>query len=77
MAQMNSHLAGVETVFVPTSPEWSFLASSAWSRRSRSFGGDVSGLVPPDVLVQLTERLAERARSTRRLSAPERRHVGC
>ena len=23
MAQMNRHLAGVETVFVPTSPEWS------------------------------------------------------
>ena len=32
MAQMNSRLAPVETVFVPTSPEWSFLASSL-SRR--------------------------------------------
>ena len=28
MAQMNSSLSGVETVFVPTSPEYSFLASS-------------------------------------------------
>ena len=28
MAQMNSSLTDVETVFVPTSPEWSFLASS-------------------------------------------------
>ena len=28
MAQMNSSLAEIETVFVPTSPEWSFLAFS-------------------------------------------------
>ena len=28
MAQMNASLTDVETVFVPTSPEWSFLASS-------------------------------------------------
>ena len=29
--------------------------------RVATFGGDVSSLVPPDVLVLLTERLAERA----------------
>ncbi|HNJ78911.1 MAG TPA: pantetheine-phosphate adenylyltransferase, partial [Marmoricola sp.] len=28
MAQMNSSLAPVETIFIPTSPEYSFLASS-------------------------------------------------
>jgi pantetheine-phosphate adenylyltransferase len=60
MAQMNASLTDVETVFVPTSPEWSFLASSL-VKEVAMFGGDVSGLLPPDVLIQLTERLAERA----------------
>jgi pantetheine-phosphate adenylyltransferase len=59
MAQMNASLAEeVETVFVPTSPEYSFLASSLVKEVAR-FGGDVSGLVPPDVLARLTSRLAE------------------
>ena len=58
MAQMNSSLSGIETVFVPTSPEYSFLASSLVKEVAR-FGGDVSGLVPPDVLARLTSRLAE------------------
>jgi pantetheine-phosphate adenylyltransferase len=61
MAQMNSSLVDVETVFIPTSPEWSFLASSL-VKEVAMFGGDVSGLIPPEVLTQLTERLAERAR---------------
>ncbi len=56
MAQMNARLSGVETVFVPTSPEWSFLASSLVKEVAR-FGGDVSGLVPSDVLARLYERL--------------------
>ena len=61
MAQMNSSLVDVETVFIPTSPEYSFLASSL-VKEVATFGGDVSGLLPPYVLTQLTERLAERAR---------------
>ncbi len=61
MAQMNSSLAPVETVFVPTSPEYSFLASSL-VKEVATFGGDVSTLVPPLVLERLTSRLAERAR---------------
>lgn len=60
MAQMNSSLTDVETVFVPTSPEWSFLASSLVKEVAR-FGGDVSGLVPDFVLARLTTRLAEQA----------------
>jgi pantetheine-phosphate adenylyltransferase len=60
MAQMNSSLADVETVFIPTSPENSFLASSL-VKEVATFGGDVSGLVPHDVLTRLTQRLAERA----------------
>ncbi|HJR37678.1 MAG TPA: pantetheine-phosphate adenylyltransferase [Nocardioidaceae bacterium] len=59
MAQMNSSLADIETVFVPTSPEYSFLASSL-VKEVATFGGDVSSLVPPFVLQRLTERLAER-----------------
>jgi pantetheine-phosphate adenylyltransferase len=60
VAQMNSSLSGVETVFVPTSPEYSFLASSL-VKEVAMFGGDVSGLIPPFVLDRLTARLAEQA----------------
>jgi pantetheine-phosphate adenylyltransferase len=59
MAQMNSSLAPVETVFVPTSPAYSFLASSL-VKEVAMYGGDVSGLVPETVLPRLTERLRER-----------------
>jgi pantetheine-phosphate adenylyltransferase len=59
MAQMNSSLTDVETVFVPTSPEYSFLASSL-VKEVATFGGDVSGLVPGFVYERLTARLAER-----------------
>lgn len=68
MAQMNASLTDsdggdgerpVETVFVPTSPEWSFLASSL-VKEVASFGGDVSGLVPDHVLGPLTDKLAQR-----------------
>ncbi len=58
MAQMNSSLTDVETVFVPTSPEYSFLASSL-VKEVAMFGGDVSGLVPDFVLTRLTARLGE------------------
>ena len=59
MAQMHSSLADIETVFVPTSPEYSFLASSL-VKEVATFGGDVSSLVPPHVLRALTDRLAAR-----------------
>ena len=59
MAQMNSSLADIETVFVPTSPEYSFLASSL-VKEVAAFGGDVSSLVPALVLERMTARLQER-----------------
>ncbi|WP_244932235.1 pantetheine-phosphate adenylyltransferase [Nocardioides sp. W7] len=59
MAQMNASLTDVETVFVPTSPEYSFLASSL-VKEVASFGGDVSSLLPGFVHTRLTARLAER-----------------
>ncbi|HLR86050.1 MAG TPA: pantetheine-phosphate adenylyltransferase, partial [Nocardioidaceae bacterium] len=58
MAQMNSNLADVDTVFVPTSPDNSFLASSLVKEVAKH-GGDVSGLIPPSVLAALRARVAE------------------
>lgn len=60
MAQMNASLTEVDTVFVPCSPEYSFLASSL-VKEVATFGGDVSSLVPPEVLPRLLRRLRERA----------------
>lgn len=57
MAQMNRHLAEVETVFVPTSARWSYLSSSLVKEVAR-YGGDVSGLVPDHVLRRLKEKMA-------------------
>jgi len=60
MAQMNASLSDVETVFVPTSPEFSFLASSL-VKKVATFGGDVSTLVPAFVDERLRARIAENA----------------
>jgi pantetheine-phosphate adenylyltransferase len=57
MAQMNRSLSGIETVLVPTSPEWSYVASSL-VKEVASHGGDVSGHVPPAVLGRLRRRLS-------------------
>jgi pantetheine-phosphate adenylyltransferase len=56
MAQMNNRLTGVETLFVATNPEYSFLSSSLVKEVAK-WGGDVSGLVPEPVLGRLRERL--------------------
>jgi pantetheine-phosphate adenylyltransferase len=59
MAQMNNGLSGVETLFVPTNPTYSFLSSSL-VKEVAAWGGDVSHLVPPQVLTALGERLARK-----------------
>ncbi|GAA4520496.1 MULTISPECIES: pantetheine-phosphate adenylyltransferase [Nonomuraea] len=56
MAQLNYRLSGVETLFMPTNPEYSFLSSSRVKEIAR-YGGDVSGLVPDLVHKLLVERL--------------------
>ena len=56
MAQMNHGLAGVETLFMTTNPLFSFLSSSL-VKEVATYGGDVSGLVPPLVHASLNERL--------------------
>jgi pantetheine-phosphate adenylyltransferase len=53
-------MAGVETFFVSTSPQWSYLSSSLIKEVAK-FGGDVSRLVPGPVADRLEEKLgAER-----------------
>ena len=56
MAQMNRHVGDVETVFLATSPSWSFLSSTLVKEVAR-MGGDVSGLVPPLVASRLAAAL--------------------
>jgi len=57
MSQMNNRLTGLETLFVATNPEYSFLSSSL-VKEVAAWGGDVSGLVPEPVLRRLRERMA-------------------
>ena len=55
MAQMNQRLSGIETFFISTSPQHSFLSSSLVREVAR-YGGDVSSMVPPVVAQRLAER---------------------
>ena len=57
MAQMNYQLSKIDTLFMPTSPRWSFLSSSLVREVAR-FGGDVSKMVPPQVAQRLKEQFA-------------------
>jgi pantetheine-phosphate adenylyltransferase len=58
MAQMNLGLAGVETLFMPTNPQYSFVSSSLIKDVAK-WGGDVSRHVPDAVEARLRERLAK------------------
>lgn len=57
MAQMNRHLTGMETVFMPTRPEFGFISSSLVKEVAR-LGGSMSGLVPDAVEKALKEKLS-------------------
>ena len=59
MAQMNRKLTGVDTAFLPTSPELAYVSSSL-VREVASLGGDVTPFVTPAVLTRIVDRLAER-----------------
>jgi pantetheine-phosphate adenylyltransferase len=59
MAQMNVHLTGVETVFLPGATTNVFVSSSLIKEVS-AFGGDVSTFVPPYVVAALAEKHASR-----------------
>jgi pantetheine-phosphate adenylyltransferase len=56
MAQMNIGLAGVETLFMPTNPQHSFLSSSLVKDVAK-WGGDVTSHVPELVARRLADRL--------------------
>jgi pantetheine-phosphate adenylyltransferase len=57
MALMNRRLAPeIETVFLQPAGRYSFV-SSRMVKEVFSFGGDVTGLVPPNVLKRLRERI--------------------
>jgi len=55
MAQMNQQLSGIDTFFLSTSPQYSFLSSSLVREVAR-FGGDVSSMVPKHVNDRLLEK---------------------
>lgn len=57
LAQMNRHLSGTVTLFVPTNPEFGYLSSSL-VKEVAAFGGSVDSLVPPRVAEALKERWA-------------------
>ncbi len=59
MAQMNKHIAGVDTFFVATTPAYSFVSSSL-AKEVATFGGDVSQLLPESVNRRLQAKLAQR-----------------
>jgi len=56
MAQMNIGLSGVESLFMPTNPLYSFLSSSLVKEVAK-WGGDVSPYVPDLVGERLVARL--------------------
>ena len=58
MAQMNVGLSGVETLFMPTNPLYSFIASSLVKQVAR-LGGDVSAYVPKVVEARLAAKLGK------------------
>ncbi len=59
MSQINLQLKGVETLFMSTAPQHSFVSSSL-VKEIATFGGDVSPYVPASIIAKLTARLASR-----------------
>ncbi|HZA11930.1 pantetheine-phosphate adenylyltransferase [Mycobacterium sp.] len=59
MAQMNKHIAGVDTFFVATTPRYSYVSSSL-AKEVATLGGDVSGLLPESVNRRMREKLRGR-----------------
>ena len=55
MAQMNHKISGVNTLFIPSASDHSFLASKLIREIAR-FGGDVSNMVPAPVAKRLEEK---------------------
>jgi pantetheine-phosphate adenylyltransferase len=63
MAQMNSQLTGIDTVFLPTAAQWSYVSSSL-VREVALLGGDVTPFLPRGIDERTVERV--RARTAER-----------
>jgi pantetheine-phosphate adenylyltransferase len=61
MAQMNRRLSGVDTVFLPTVAQWSYLSSSL-VREVAVLGGDVAEFLPTAIADRAIARARERSR---------------
>jgi pantetheine-phosphate adenylyltransferase len=59
MAQMNRQLTGVDTLFLPTAPEWAYVSSSL-VREVATLGGDVTPFLPPKIATRTMDRVASR-----------------
>jgi pantetheine-phosphate adenylyltransferase len=59
MAQMNRQLTGVDTMFLPTAPQWAFVSSSL-VREVATLGGDVTAFLPPKIAARTTAKVASR-----------------
>jgi pantetheine-phosphate adenylyltransferase len=59
MAQMNRSLTGVDTLLLPTAPQWAFVSSSL-VREVASLGGDVRPFLPASAAEQVLARVAAR-----------------
>ena len=57
MAQMNRAASGIETVFLPSTPEDSYLASK-YIRDMARFGRDVSQMIPKPVADRLARKMS-------------------
>jgi len=55
MAQMNRKLSGIDTLFIPSSPDHAFLASKLIREIAR-FGGDITTMVPAAVAKRLSDK---------------------
>ena len=59
MAQMNRSLTGVDTLLLPTAPQWAFVSSSL-VREVAGLGGDVTPFLPASVAEQTMARVSAR-----------------
>jgi pantetheine-phosphate adenylyltransferase len=60
MAQMNRQLTGVDTLVLPTAPQWAFLSSSL-VREVATLGGDVTAFLPATIATRTMARIASRS----------------
>jgi pantetheine-phosphate adenylyltransferase len=59
MAQMNRQLTGVDTLFLPTAPQWAFVSSSL-VREVATLGGDVAAFLPERIAARTMAQVASR-----------------